>query len=155
MADERVKIHLDDYNKPVICEVCGGHMIFKGVGEYQCEKCNHLEYDDYGKVRNYIETHPLARKMYDVEMGTGVSRKVIRQLLREERIEVAPDSSVFLKCEVCGRDIRAGRYCPACAQKIQAREDLERARNSKHSALHGFGQHDRQEDGEKRFRRER
>ena len=37
----------DIYNRPLVCEECGGIMIFKGVGEYQCEKCRHVAYDEY------------------------------------------------------------------------------------------------------------
>ena len=48
---------VNTYNRPTYCEKCGGVMVFKGVGEYECEKCGALEYDDYGKVRNYIEKH--------------------------------------------------------------------------------------------------
>ena len=39
------------------CKKCGGIMVFKGVGEYHCEDCNAVDYDDYGKVRLYIEEH--------------------------------------------------------------------------------------------------
>lgn len=47
----------DNYNRPTICAECGGIMVFKGVGEYKCEKCGSVGYDDYGKTRNYIEHH--------------------------------------------------------------------------------------------------
>ena len=40
----------DNYNRPTICPECGGIMIFRGVGEYKCEDCGSLGYDDYGKV---------------------------------------------------------------------------------------------------------
>ena len=39
---------VNTYNRPTYCEKCGGGMVFKGVGEYECEKCGALEYDDYG-----------------------------------------------------------------------------------------------------------
>lgn len=40
---------VNTYNRPTYCEKCGGVMVFKGVGEYRCEKCGYLDYDDYGK----------------------------------------------------------------------------------------------------------
>ena len=46
---------LDMYHIPRVCTECGGVMIFKGVGEYHCEECGAVDYDDYGKVRGYIE----------------------------------------------------------------------------------------------------
>ena len=62
----------DVYNRPTICKECEGVMIFKGVGEYKCEKCGFLDYDDYGKVRNYLEKHVGATSAQVAE-ATGVS----------------------------------------------------------------------------------
>ena len=109
------------FDIPVKCTECGGDMIFKGVGEYACEKCGALAYDDYGKVRNYIEQHPGAMQS-DVSLATGVSKAKIKQLLIEERIEVRPDSAVFLHCALCGAEIRSGMYCEACSKKIKQDE---------------------------------
>lgn len=106
---------------PVNCSECGGRMIYKGVGEYACELCGALAYDDYGKVRNYIEQHPGATQS-DVSAATGVSKAKIRQLLIEERIEVTPDSPIFMHCALCGADIRSGMYCSACATKVKQDE---------------------------------
>ena len=39
---------LDYYNIPRICQKCGGVMVFKGVGEYHCELCDFVDYDDAG-----------------------------------------------------------------------------------------------------------
>ena len=51
-------------------------MVFKGVGEYKCEKCGRIGFDDYGKTRNYIEQHPGAT-MAEVAHETGVAQKAI------------------------------------------------------------------------------
>ena len=48
---------ITNYNRPYLCDVCGGLMVFKGCGEYECEDCHTKGLDDYGKVRNYIEQH--------------------------------------------------------------------------------------------------
>lgn len=105
-----------DYHKPDTCTICGGIMMFKGVGEYHCDMCGRIAYDDYGKVRCYIEEHPGANAT-QIEAGTGVSQKHIRQLLREARIEIASNSSTFLKCELCGAPIRSGVRCDKCDKK--------------------------------------
>lgn len=47
----------DEYHIPRACEKCGGVMIFKGVGEYHCEDCGEVAYDDYGKVRQIGRAH--------------------------------------------------------------------------------------------------
>ncbi len=155
MAERKYpRLKLDEYNKPVICSVCGGHMSFQGVGEYQCDKCGNLEYDAYGKVRLYIEQHPHNSRVADVEAGTGVPRKLIRQMLQDERIEVAPDSTVFLQCEICRRSIRSGKYCPECAMRVKQSEELKNAKNNHSSMMHGYGKHRGDETGAKRFTRE-
>ncbi|MFI3202356.1 MAG: flagellar protein [Eubacteriales bacterium] len=105
-----------DYHKPEKCAVCGGIMRFKGVGEYECDMCGHVALDDYGRVRCYIEEHPGANAT-QIEAGTGVSQKHIRQLLREARIEIASNSSSFLKCEICGAPIRSGMRCENCERR--------------------------------------
>ncbi len=106
---------------PTNCPDCDGKMEYHGLGEYVCENCGKQMFDDYGKVRNYIEEHPGATQS-DVSHGTGVSPGKIKQLLIEERIEVAPDSPIFLHCALCNADIRSGMYCEACARKVKEEE---------------------------------
>ncbi len=83
----------DVYHVPRLCKECGGVMIYKGVGEYRCEDCDSLDYDDYGKVRLFIEKHRGATAM-EIESYTGVSQRIIRKLLRDGRIEVAAEHVV-------------------------------------------------------------
>ncbi|MCM1112322.1 MAG: hypothetical protein NC399_03595 [Muribaculum sp.] len=146
---ERVGL-LDAYHTPTTCQECGGMMIFKGVGEYRCEDCGSVAYDDYGKVRVYLEEHPGANAV-EVEQNTGVPQKTIRQLLREARIQVADGSQTFLHCEICRKNIRYGRYCPEC-EKL-ARRSLEEHQDRVKS-LQGFGKVQKGEEGQRRFMRD-
>ena len=144
----------DENGIPRTCEKCGGVMVFKGLGEYQCEDCGELAYDDYGKVRNYIDEHRGATAI-EVEEATGVSQKAIRRLLREGRIEIAESSSAFLLCDLCGKPIRSGRYCPECEIKIHRSMEAkqrEAARNNNNS-MQGFGLDQKNDDGHRRFMR--
>ena len=97
---------LDAYHIPRVCTECEGVMIFKGVGEYHCEKCGRVAYDDYGKVRLYLEKNPGANAVA-VEAETGVSQKTIRLMLKESRLQVAEGSPAFLHCESCGKIIKS------------------------------------------------
>lgn len=147
-------LDLGRVNMPTYCEKCGGVMVFKGVGEYKCEDCGYLDYDDYGKARNYIEKHPGATSA-EVSMETGVSQKAIRDMLREERLEIAPNSNIFLRCEICGADIRFGRYCQKCETSYH-REIEEKARAGRNINLSGYSsERSKGEEGAKRFTRER
>ena len=53
---------INTYNRPTYCAECGAVMVFKGLGEYQCEKCGARDYDDYGKVRNYAQNSAIFLK---------------------------------------------------------------------------------------------
>ena len=145
-------VGLDQYHIPRLCEKCGGIMIFKGVGEYRCEDCDALAYDDYGKVRCYLEKHKGATAA-EVETQTGVKQKTIRLMLKEERLEVAEDSKAFMICECCGKRIRSGRMCPKCEMEYHRNmeEQHRRARNQNIQG-HGLGKGSG-EDGERRFTR--
>lgn len=136
------------YNRPYECNMCGGIMVFKGVGEYECEDCRYLDYDDYGKARNYIEKNPGATAG-EISEGTGVSQKSIRRMLKESRLEIATNSRVFLKCDICGANIRHGSLCDKCEVTYhRSVEEQERAKR----ALAGYGMENRTlEEGAMRY----
>ncbi len=143
---------LDYYNVPHTCKKCGGVMVYQGIGEYQCEECGFVDYDDYGKARSYIEAHPGATAAA-IELETGVSQKSIRQMLRDERIEVAANSKSFIHCEICGKDIRSGRFCKDC--EVKAHRSLEEKERVQRKNMAGFSaQIQQSEEGQKRFIRE-
>ncbi len=146
---DRDILDLDYYHRPKVCKLCGGVMVFKGVGEYQCENCKAAEYDDYGKVRHFIENHRGATAAA-IEEATGVSQRTIRQMLRESRLEVTADSRAFLHCEICNASIRYGRFCSKCETNYHAAVELQQR---KEKQLRGFGQATKGEEGAKRFDR--
>ena len=137
---------------PRTCEKCGkSDPEYQGVGEYKCRDCGFIMYDDYGRVRNYLEAHRGATQS-QVANATGVSMEVIRQLLREERIEIVSTSNVFMECEICKTPIRSGRYCMACAKKVAAKEEAVKAELHK-AGMKGFGKGLAGESGSIRYRR--
>lgn len=140
------------YNIPRVCKECGGVMIFKGVGEYHCENCDSVDYDDYGKVRCYIEDHRGATAA-EIEEAVGVSQRSIRRLLKDGRLEVADGSRTFLRCELCGKQLRTGQYCPECEIKVHRKLE-EKQREMLNKNTHGFGLEQKSETGQKRFNRE-
>lgn len=90
MADKTLnQIMMDfDLHKPTECTQCGSKDItYCGIGEYKCKDCGCLMYDDYGKVRAYVENHRGANEL-DVAQATGVSRDKIKQFVREQRFDV-------------------------------------------------------------------
>lgn len=143
---------LDQYHMPHFCDKCGGVMVFKGVGEYRCEDCGEVAYDDYGKVRIYLEKHKGATAA-EVESETGVKQKTIRLMLKESRLEVTEDSKAFMICEFCGKRIRSGRLCPQCeAEHHRNLEEKHRQLRNENVQVHGLGKGPG-EEGERRFSR--
>ena len=138
------------YNIPRECVKCGGVMVFQGLGEYRCEHCGELAYDDYGKVRNYIEEHSGATAA-QIEEAIGVSQKTIRRLLKEGKLEVTEDSRSFLRCELCGKDIRSGLYCPECERKMH--HSLEEKQREINRKIQGFSAAQKNDEGQRRFMR--
>ncbi|MDE7207978.1 MAG: hypothetical protein K2N90_12640, partial [Lachnospiraceae bacterium] len=64
--DTKLMQYVQIYEVPTVCKSCGGVLVYKGLGEYHCEKCRTKEYDNYGKTRNYIEKNPGASAV-DIE----------------------------------------------------------------------------------------
>ncbi len=90
--------------------------------------------------------------MAEVAHETGVAQKAIRSMIKECRLEIAPTSSVFLRCEICGTTIRFGRFCARC-ETAHHREIEERARKKMDMA--GFStEKPTGEGGAKRFTRD-
>lgn len=145
---------VNSYNRPTYCSECGGVMVFQGLGEYKCEKCGFVDYDDYGKARNYVEKH-MGANAAEVGKATGVSQRSIRDMLKEGKLEVAKNSVIFLKCEICGSLINSGRYCSKC-EAAYHRDKEEMARKARHHGdTFGFSTERRKgEEGAKRFSRD-
>ncbi len=80
-------IRQNNYNMPIDCSKCGGLMVYKGIGEYQCNACGFLDYDDFGKVHKYIEKNGNAT-LLEVAEQTGVRQENIREMLRDSRLEL-------------------------------------------------------------------
>lgn len=153
MGDFTSVIRLDEYNIPKVCGKCGGVMVFKGVGEYQCEDCGEKSLDDYGKARNYLEEHRGATAA-EIEKAVGVSQRSIRKLLRDGRLEIAEGSKSFLRCELCGKSIRYGQFCSECETKAhRILEEKQRDMLRKAKNMQVYGKNEEREEGQRRFMR--
>lgn len=111
-------------NRPWFCRVCGGELKPLHSGVYECRVCKRQEYDDFGRVRAYIEEHGKQPASILAE-ETGVSLQTIRMLLQTGRLEIPEGSEIYISCEKCGCDIRYGRYCSDCAKIITG--DIKKA----------------------------
>ncbi len=156
MAEKmRKKLLQTELERPTLCKACSGVLVYKGIGEYKCEECGALEYDDYGKVRNYLEKHRGAN-VAEISGATDVSHKAIREMIKERRFEIVDNRGGYLRCEICGEGITSGRLCSKCEEsyhrdvEAKAREDRKKG-----MTMTGYGEASTGERGSKRFTRER
>ena len=84
------KLEIWDEHKPEYCPSCGAPVTYKGLGEYACDVCHYICYDDYGKVRVYLEKHPGAN-IVQISTQTGVSKQLIKKMVKENRFAFADD----------------------------------------------------------------
>lgn len=112
MADKKKEYVFSEV--PKICSKCGGKYTFMGAGRYVCEACGEEKYDDFGKVRAYVDEHGATPGIV-ISEATGVSLTKINTFLRQGRMEIPDGSGGYIHCERCGEPIRYGRYCPSCA----------------------------------------
>lgn len=107
-------------NKLKNCELCHGALEFMGGGRYICSQCSHEQFDDFGKIKAFLEEAGPTPAVV-ISKATGVDLKNVKAFLDHGRIEVAEGSAVFLQCEICGADIKFGRICPTCARNETAK----------------------------------
>lgn len=113
-----VRSELDDqYTITKKCPKCGTNMVYAFGEVYECPNCGDKEYTDFGKIREYLEEHG-PQNAVTIADATGVSVKVIQKFLYQGRIEIPDGSDSYIKCQMCGADIRYGRLCPECTAKL-------------------------------------
>jgi predicted RNA-binding Zn-ribbon protein involved in translation (DUF1610 family) len=154
MDENRLRIFvMDGLNRPTYCKSCQGVMVYKGLGEYRCEDCGEQDYDDYGKVRSYLEAHRGAN-VTEISEETGVSHKSIRNMIKEDRFAVIDNSGGYIRCEMCGKNINSGRLCSKC-EMIYHRQLEAEARSRRKPTVAGGSARAGAESGSMRYARER
>jgi len=85
-----------------------------------CGDCLKKLDEDFILIREYLYEHDGAG-IEEVSEATGVSRKSILYLLKEERLIVGDENGEangYLKCESCKRPIHTGRMCAGCKNEV-------------------------------------
>jgi len=106
--------------KPDRCQICGKRLTYKGAGRYVCDNCQTEVLDDFGKIKEYLDSHGPTPAV-TIAKATGVDRDTINYYLRKGRVEITEGSKYYLNCERCGCSIRYGRYCPDCVREADRR----------------------------------
>lgn len=98
---------------PHECEYCGGEVEQDTMGIYLCVKCGRENYDDFQKVRNYLDKAGAAPAAV-ISRNTKVPLKTIEYFWREEFLEIPKTLNMRIPCQKCGAPIRAGYLCDFC-----------------------------------------
>lgn len=99
---------------PYQCDACGGRMLYKGGGSYECMECGQRALDAFGKVKEFLDKHGGTQPMLVIAQETGVPVEVLNKMLKDGRLQIPPGCKVYLRCEKCGCAIRSGRFCSRC-----------------------------------------
>ena len=115
--DKKVLENVFLANRPISCKKCNGKLFYIGSGKYKCDPCETEYYDDFGKVKEFLEEHGPAPAI-TIGAHTGVSMELIDLFLRKGKLEIIENSKFYISCEKCGCAIRYGRYCPHCSREV-------------------------------------
>ncbi len=99
------------------CENCGNLFNYPGFGAKYCSRCRGEDEKNRNAVKEFLRSNGNAN-LYEISIATGVPEKVVKQYLRDGMLEIPQGSGIYIKCEMCGCDIRSGRWCPSCAAKL-------------------------------------
>lgn len=98
------------------CSKCG--KIFNYVvGKPICPSCRKTLEESFQETRLFIKRNPKA-SIAEVSEECDVDVKQIKQWVRDERLSFLENSEVGIDCEICGKNIRTGRFCNKCKNSM-------------------------------------
>ncbi len=82
-----------------------------------CPDCREEETTLLRKVKDYLWDYPgsTEAKLHEI---FGVTHEQVTKWLREERLEITPESNIKLTCVRCGSMILKGKYCDHCRKVV-------------------------------------
>lgn len=98
------------------CRICGRLFNYLS-GPDVCPGCREAAEKKFQDVKEYVRDNPGAT-IPEVADNNDVTTNQIRQWIREERLQFSDDSPVGIECEKCGTQIKTGRFCEACKNKM-------------------------------------
>lgn len=114
------------------CIRCG--KVFMYVSKRVCPECQREVDELFEKVRKYVKANPGAAVM-EIAAALDVDEQLISDFVREGRFDVVSEA-ISVACERCGKPIRRGRLCEACAASLtQEIQDTNAAAQPEETSL--------------------
>lgn len=99
------------------CRSCGKLYNYISGMPPICNSCSKDLEEKFTVVKEYIYNNPDAG-MQEVAEANDVSTTQIQKWIREERLSFSEDSTIGIECENCGTQIKTGRYCKSCKDRL-------------------------------------
>jgi predicted amidophosphoribosyltransferase len=106
-----------DNHKVKTCRHCGKMFSDYGLSYGYCDRCAKIDNEVFHRVKEYIWEHGTASGS-EVSTVLHVSLGRIYGYLKDGRLEIPENSPIYIHCELCGKEIRYGRYCRECANQL-------------------------------------
>lgn len=98
------------------CKKC--NKVFNHYAGYPlCFECKIIDEAEFMQAREYIKVNP-GVTVDMVAKAMGFPFEQIMRYVREERLEVHEHSNALLLCEICGCNLKTGRFCLTCKEKV-------------------------------------
>ena len=82
-------------------------------GQPICPQCREELEKKFQEVKKYIFENR-GSTIRDVVENCDVEEQIVRQWIREERLEFSSGVDIGVSCEKCGAPIVSGRFCEKC-----------------------------------------
>ncbi len=82
-------------------------------GQSLCPSCKEEIENKFQDVKKYLDEHKGA-SIIQISEDCDVEEHIIKQWIRDERLEFSSGLSGEITCEICGKPITTGRFCDKC-----------------------------------------
>lgn len=98
------------------CKLCAKP--FQSTGGSLCHECL-VQLDlDFSTIRDYLRENPGNTGVEEICEATGILKRNIIHLLRDNRLSFKSPEHDSLLCEVCRQPITGGRICSNCKDSL-------------------------------------
>lgn len=95
------------------CRSCKKLFSYSG-GKRICPACRKKEEEFLDETIDYVRKNP-GSTINEIHKNIGVPRKLVEEFIREGNLILSDDSPITLSCTMCGKSIKRGSVCEACA----------------------------------------